>query len=114
MRPNKIIAYCTLLLALFFSFTILIDKTIELYESRFGLNIKKSISAAEKVGGLYKNQALNRIASINFRRYASLNIQMEESLTDPKTFFLGKALQVKIYFGDIGANSGLQMHRWTF
>ena len=91
LRPNKIIAYCALLLALFFSFTILIDKTIELYESRFGLNIKKSISAAEKVGGLYKNQALNRIASINFRRYASLNIQMEESLTDPKTFFLGKS-----------------------
>ena len=91
LRPNKIIAYCALLLALFFSFTILIDKTIELYESRFGLNIKKSISAAEKVGGLYKNQALNRIASINFRRYASLNIQMEESLTDPKTFLLGKS-----------------------
>ena len=91
LRPNKIIAYCALLLTLFFSFTILIDKTIELYESRFGLNIKKSISAAEKVGGLYKNQALNRIASINFRRYASLNIQMEESLTDPKTFFLGKS-----------------------
>ncbi len=91
LRPNKIIAYCALLLALFFSFTILINKTIELYESRFGLNIKKSISAAEKVGGLYKNQALNRIASINFRRYASLNIQMEESLTDPKTFLLGKS-----------------------
>ena len=91
LRPNKIIAYCTLFLAIFFSFTILIDKTIELYESRFGLNIKKSISAAEKVGGLYKNQALNRIASINFRRYASLNIQMEESLTDPKTFLLGKS-----------------------
>ena len=79
------------MITLFFSFTILIDQTIELYESRFGLNIKKSISAAEKVGGLYKNQALNRIASINFRRYASLNIQMKESFTDAKTFILGKS-----------------------
>ena len=91
LSPNKIIAYFTLLITLFFSFTILIDQTIELYESRFGLNIKKSISAAEKVGGLYKNQALNRIASINFRRYASLNIQMEESFTQAKTFILGKS-----------------------
>ncbi len=90
LSPNKIIAYFALLITLFFSFTILIDRTIELYESRFGLNIKKSISAAEKVGGLYKNQALNRIASINFRRYASLNIQMEESFSDAKTFILGK------------------------
>tara|TARA_Y100000992_G_scaffold300343_1_gene268818 strand:- start:628 stop:1875 length:1248 start_codon:yes stop_codon:yes gene_type:complete len=91
LSPNKIIAYFALLITLFFSFTILIDQTIELYESRFGLNIKKSISAAEKVGGLYKNQALNRIASINFRRYASLNIQMEESFTQAKTFILGKS-----------------------
>jgi len=91
LSPNKIIAYSVLLITLFFSFTILIDQTIELYESRFGLNIKKSISAAEKVGGLYKNQTLNRIASINFRRYASLNIQMEESFTHAKTFILGKS-----------------------
>ena len=91
LSPNKIIAYSALLITLFFSFTILIDQTIELYESRFGLNIKKSISAAEKVGGLYKNQTLNRIASINFRRYASLNIQMEESFTHAKTFILGKS-----------------------
>ena len=91
LSPNKIIAYFTLTITLFFSFTILIDQTIELYESRFGLNIKKSISAAEKVGGLYKNQALNRIASINFRRYASLNIQMKESFTQVKTFILGKS-----------------------
>ena len=91
LSPNKIIAYFVLLITLFFSFTSLIDQTIELYESRFGLNIKKSISAAEKVGGLYKNQTLNRIASINFRRYASLNIQMEESFSEPKTFILGKS-----------------------
>ena len=88
---NKILAYFALLTILFFSFTILIDRTIELYESRFGLNIKKSISAAEKVGGLYKNQALNKVASINFRRYASLNIQMRESFTEPKTFIIGKS-----------------------
>ena len=91
LSPNKIIAYFALLITLFFSFTMLIDQTIELYESRFGLNIKKSISAAEKVGGLYKNQALNSIASINFRRYASLNIQMKESFTQAKTFILGKS-----------------------
>ena len=91
LSPNKIITYFALLITLFFSFTILIDQTINLYESRFGLNIKKSISAAEKVGGLYRNQALNRIASINFRRYASLNIQMEESFTEAKTFILGKS-----------------------
>ena len=49
------------------------------------------MKAAEKVGGLYNNQALNSIASINFRRYASLNIQMEESFTDIRTFILGKS-----------------------
>ena len=91
MSPNKIIAYFTLFITLFFSFTILIDRTVELYESRFGLNIEKSLKAAEKVGGLYNNQALNSIASINFRRYASLNIQMEESFTDIRTFILGKS-----------------------
>ena len=92
LSPNKIIAYFALLITLFFSFTILIDQTIELYESRFGLNIKKSISAAEKVGGLYKNQALNRIASINFRRYASLNIQMKESFHRGKNIHSRKKL----------------------
>tara|TARA_Y100001980_G_C14549482_1_gene331382 strand:- start:396 stop:1316 length:921 start_codon:yes stop_codon:yes gene_type:complete len=91
LSPNKIIAYFTLFITLFFSFTILIDRTVELYESRFGLNIEKSLKAAEKVGGLYNNQALNSIASINFRRYASLNIQMEESFTDIRTFILGKS-----------------------
>ena len=86
---NKFLAYNVLLIIFIFSFKPLMDKTINLYESRFGLNIKKSISAAEKVGGLYRNQTLNTISSINFRRYASLNIQMEESFSNSKIFFIG-------------------------
>ena len=88
---NKILAYNFFSIILIFSFSLLIDSSIEMYESRFGLNINKSIAAAEKVGGLYSNQALNRIASINFRRYASLNIQMKESFSDAKTFWIGKS-----------------------
>ena len=86
---NKLIAYS--IFTIFFTFTIslLIDKSIEMYESRFGLNINKSIAAAEKVGGLYKNQTLNTISSLNFRRYASLNIQMTESFSSLKIFLLG-------------------------
>ena len=86
---NKLIAYS--IFTIFFTFTIslLIDKSIEMYESRFGLNINKSIAAAEKVGGLYKNQTLNTISSLNFRRYASLNIQMNESFSSLKIFLLG-------------------------
>jgi len=91
MSINKIISYSISILVLLFSFSIVINKTIDLYESRFGLNIKKSISAAEKVGGLYDNQIINRIASLNFRRYASLNIQMKESFYDLQTFLLGKS-----------------------
>ena len=91
MSINKIIAYNISILVLLFSFSFMIDKIIDLYESRFGLNIKKSISAAEKVGGLYDNQIINRIASLNFRRYASLNIQMKESFYDLQTFLLGKS-----------------------
>ena len=113
LSPNKIIAYFVLLITLFFSFTMLIDQTIELYESRFGLNIKKSISAAEKVGGLYKNQALNRIASINFRRYASLNIQMEESFLRQKHSFLAKLCWPKFVLEERG-EFWLPMPQWTF
>ena len=91
MSINKIIAYNISILVLLFSFSFMINKTIDLYESRFGLNIKKSISAAEKVGGLYDNQIINRIASLNFRRYASLNIQMKESFYDLQTFLIGKS-----------------------
>ena len=91
LSVNKILAYNFFSIILIFSFSLLIDSSIEMYESRFGLNINKSIAAAEKVGGLYSNQALNRIASINFRRYASLNIQMKESFSDAKTFWIGKS-----------------------
>ena len=90
----------------------MIDKTIDLYESRFGLNIKKSISAAEKVGGLYDNQIINRIASLNFRRYASLNIQMKESFYDLQTFLLGKSFAGQNLFWRERGNSGLLMLQW--
>ena len=91
MSINKIISYSLFILVLLFTSSLMVDKTVDLYESRFGLNIKKSISAAEKVGGLYNNQILNKIASINFRRYASLNIQMKESFNDLQTFMIGKS-----------------------
>ena len=91
MSINKIISYSLFIVILLFTFSLIVDKTVDLYESRFGLNIKKSISAAEKVGGLYNNQILNRVASINFRRYASLNIQMKESFNDLQTFMIGKS-----------------------
>ncbi len=76
---NKIIFYNILAIIILFSFDYMSNKAVELYEKRFGLNISKSIAAAERVGGLYDNQTLNNVASINFRRYASMNIQMEES-----------------------------------
>ena len=79
LNLNKIIFYNILAIIILFSFDYMSNKAIELYEKRFGLNISKSIAAAEKVGGLYDNQTLNNVASVNFRRYASMNIQMEES-----------------------------------
>ena len=82
LSVNKLIFYTSIVFLLIFSFTTLIDKTIESYESRFGINIQKSINAAEKVGGIYQTKILNNIASINFRRYASLNEQMRTSFLD--------------------------------
>ena len=92
LSVNKLIFYTSFVFLLIFSFTTLIDKTIESYESRFGINIQKSINAAEKVGGLYQTKILNNIASINFRRYASLNEQMRTSFLDIKTLLIGASL----------------------
>ena len=92
LSVNKLIFYTSFVFLLIFSFTTLIDKTIESYESRFGINIQKSINATEKVGGLYQTKILNNIASINFRRYASLNEQMRTSFLDIKTLLIGKSL----------------------
>ncbi len=89
---NKLIFYNAFILIMIFSFSYLTDKAVEAYEARFGLNINKSIAAAEKVGGLYNNSMMNKIASLNFRRYASLNEQMEESFSHFNTFLLGKGL----------------------
>ena len=86
---NKIIFYNCFIIILIFSFNYVSEKTMELYEKRFGVNISKSISAAEKVGGLYKNKALNNIASVNFRRYASMDIQMKESLSSINSTLFG-------------------------
>ena len=92
LSVNKLIFYTSFVFLLIFSFTTLIDKTIESYESRFGINIQKSINATEKVGGLYQTKILNNIASINFRRYASLNEQMRTSFLDIKTLLIGESL----------------------
>jgi len=89
---NKIIFYNIFSIIILFSFDYISNKAVELYEQRFGLNISKSIAAAERVGGLYDNQTLNNVASINFRRYASMNIQMEESLKGFNSTIFGISL----------------------
>ncbi len=89
---NKIIFYNIFAIIIIFSFDYMTNKAVELYEERFGLNITKSIAAAERVGGLYDNKTLNNVASINFRRYASMNIQMEESLDGFNSTFFGISL----------------------
>ena len=89
---NKIIFYNIFAIIILFSFDYISNKAVELYEQRFGLNISKSIAAAERVGGLYDNQTLNNVASINFRRYASMNIQMEESLKGFNSTIFGVSL----------------------
>ena len=86
---NKIMIYNIIAILGIFCLTFMLDNAKDLYENRFGLNINKSIAAAEKVGGLYKNDTMNKIASINFRRYASLNTQMKESFSNSKVFLIG-------------------------
>ena len=92
LSVNKLVFYTLFIFLLMISFTTIIDKTVESYESRFGINIQKSINAAEKVGGLYESNIMNKIASVNFRRYASLNEQMRTSFSDIKTLFIGESL----------------------
>lgn len=86
---NKIMIYNIIAILGIFCLTFMLENAKDMYENRFGLNINKSIAAAEKVGGLYKNDTMNKIASINFRRYASLNTQMKESFSDSKVFLIG-------------------------
>jgi len=86
---NKIMIYNIIAILGIFCLTFMLENAKDLYENRFGLNINKSIAAAEKVGGLYKNDTMNKIASINFRRYASLNTQMKESFSNSKVFLIG-------------------------
>ena len=92
LSVNKLVFYTLFVFLLMISFTTIIDKTVESYESRFGINIQKSINAAEKIGGLYQSNIMNKIASVNFRRYASLNEQMRTSFSDIKTLFIGESL----------------------
>jgi len=89
---NKVIFYTFFSFIMILSFSSISEKAIELYEKRFGLNISKSIAAAEKVGGLYDNQTINNVASVNFRRYASMNIQMSESYENLNTALFGISL----------------------
>ena len=93
---NKIIFYNIFAIIIIFSFDYMTNKAVELYEERFGLNINKSIAAAERVGGLYDNKTLNNVASINFRRYASMNIQMGESLDSFNSTFFGISLALSL------------------
>jgi len=92
LSVNKLIFYTIFVFLLMISFTTIIEKTVDSYESRFGINIQKSINAAEKVGGLYQSNVMNKIASINFRRYASLNEQMRASFSNVKTLLIGESL----------------------
>ena len=89
---NKLIFYTLLIFSIIITFSSIIDITMDAYETRFGVNINKSIDVTTKIGGLYKSEIMNSIASINFRRYASLNVQMEESLSNYNTFLIGKSL----------------------
>ena len=86
---NKIITYNFIAILGVFLLAFMLENAKNMYENRFGLNINKSIAAAGKVGGLYKNNTMNKIASINFRRYASLNAQMKESFSKSNVFFIG-------------------------
>jgi len=92
LSVNKLILYNIFIFSFIFSFSYLSERAVDIYETRFGLNIKKSIAAAEKVGGLYNNSSLNKISSILFRRFASLNEQMEESVSNINTFVIGKGI----------------------
>ncbi|MBH09914.1 MAG: hypothetical protein CMG74_06070 [Candidatus Marinimicrobia bacterium] len=98
LQINKFIFITVLCLVIGISLEIIIDSTVKQYEKRFGLNIKKSLSAAEKVGGLYNNKTMNRVASINFRRYASLNAQMSESLSSLRNFLFGFSHSGQVIF----------------
>lgn len=89
---NKLVFYTFSSFIMILSFSTISEKAIELYEKRFGLNISKSIAAAEKVGGLYDNKMINNVASVNFRRYASMNIQMNESYKNLNSALFGKSL----------------------
>jgi len=88
---NKIIIYNCIAILGVFLLTFMLENAKNMYENRFGLNINKSIAATKKIGGLYKNNTMNKIASINFRRYASLNTQMEESFSNSRVFLIGKS-----------------------
>ena len=47
----------------------------------------------------YKNSILNNITSLNFRRYASLNIQVQESMDSLDKLIIGKSLAGQQIFG---------------
>ena len=90
-NQNKLLFIIPLFLTIAVFRTPIADLINDSYQKRFGINIEKSMKAAEKVGGLSKNQTLNLATSFTFRRSASLINQMEKSFSDKFVFIIGSS-----------------------
>ncbi len=90
-NQNKLLFIIPLFLTIIVFRTPIADLINDSYQKRFGINIEKSMKAAEKVGGLSKNQTLNLATSFTFRRSASLINQMEKSFSDKFVFIIGSS-----------------------
>ena len=88
-KKNKLLFLIPSLLTIVIFRTPIADIINNSYQKRFGINIEKSMKAAEKVGGLSKNQTLNLATSLTFRRSASLINQMEKTFTDNFILIIG-------------------------
>ena len=90
-NQNKLLFIIPLFLTIIVFRTPIANLINDSYQKRFGINIEKSMKAAEKVGGLSKNQTLNLATSFTFRRSASLINQMEKSFSDKFVFIIGSS-----------------------
>ena len=90
-HKNKLFFLAPLFTILIIVRTPIIEAINNSYQKRFGINIQKSMKAAEKVGGLSKNQTLNLATSVTFRRSASLINQMEKSFSDKFILIIGSS-----------------------
>ncbi len=88
-NKNKLLFIIPLFLTIIILRAPITDIINNSYQKRFGINIEKSMKAAEKVGGLSKNQTLNLATSLTFRRSASLINQMEKTFSDKFVFIIG-------------------------